>query len=1368
MGFPILKIGYARTLTNNDLYTLTEEMKVDYYIKKYEENLANEVKTAKENHVKNKRKGRNESLTSSSILEEEDLKDFAMTKFNLLFVILRTFKGNLIKATLYCVFAFLGFASTPLVSKELTNYVEYKSMGSNIHIGKGLGYAVTVTLILLITGFFFTHGEFQGLNVGINVKAVLTDAILKKSFKLNAESRHRFQPGKITSIMTTDLSRIQLACLYQPLLISLPVPLVFVIVILILNIGVSAVIGIVMFFMFLGGVSYSTSQLYNLREQASKMTDMRVGLVKEMINHIKVIKYYCWEIPYFSNIYNARTKEVTIIMKIQTIRNVINALTNCISGIIAMVAFLILYALEHATKGPGAMFSSVSSFAILSEVVYFIPLCLSTGADMMIGFDRLAQYLFAPEIEDADIYLGQLDKKSLHAIEVESGYFRWESFETNDNEVPETSDKANDTSVKQVEKNTMDNNYSYQKPTPTENIFSGLIDINLSIMKGEFVVITGSIGSGKSSLLNAIAGFMKREMGSVKVNGSMVLCGAPWVQNATVRNNIIFGKEFQLSFYDEVIYACSLQNDLDALEAGDFAEVGEKGVTLSGGQKARINLARAVYANKDVILLDDVLSAVDARVGKHIIDHCFLRLLKDKTRILATHQLSLIDSADRIIHLNGDGSIDVGTVNELLSRNAGFSTLMAFSKSESNTFENEATLSQEGETQKNSHNTETSELIASYSNSLEPDDQIITRRNVKSKEVVDDEVNYKDIHKNKDVAKGKIVEDEDRAVNAIKGEVYLQYIQAGVGRLHILGFIIIMTILLTLSTFCGIFGNTWLSFWVSKKFPSKSNTFYIAIYVALNLMWVCLVTIEFIVLVTMTATASKNLNLESIKNVMYATMSFMDVNPTGRMLNRFTKDTDALDNEISEQLRAFTFTIAQMIGVLVLMFVYLPWAAVSIPFLGIIFISVANYYQASSREVKRLEALKRTFVYTNFDEALSGIATIKSHNCEQNLIDNNKRLTNEMTEASVLYNALQRWLSMQLEFISSMIVLIVSLLCVFKVFHISAASVGLVLSYSTQLSGLLMVVMRAFTQLENDMNSVERVCHYANQIPQEIMASPDNYQIESSWPSAGEIEFSNVSLAYRPGLPLILNNLNFYIRGKEKIGICGRTGAGKSSIVTALYRLSELNGGKIEIDGVDTSNIGLRDLRSHLSIIPQDPVLFSNSIRRNLDPFGEHDDERLCDALRRSGCIDKDVLNAIKLQQKTEDDLHKFHLDQFVEDGGKNFSLGERQLIALARALVRDTRILILDEATSLVDYETDSKVQETIVTEFAHCTILCIAHRLKTILNYDRIMTLDKGEIKELDTPLNLFNSNGIFRQMCDKSKIHIEDFVSQSDSEA
>lgn len=527
------------------------------------------------------------------------------------------------------------------------------------------------------------------------------------------------------------------------------------------------------------------------------------------------------------------------------------------------------------------------------------------------------------------------------------------------------------------------------------------------------------------------------------------------------------------------------------------------------------------------------------------------------------------------------------------------------------------------------------------------------------------------------------------------------------------------------------------------------------LYVMFAFVAVILGIAQFILLVYLCTTAAKNFNIKAVERVLKLPMSYMDTTPIGRILNRFTKDTDSLDNEIISQVMGVALTLANIIGVLILCIVYLPWFAIAVPFTVFIFISVAGFYQASAREVKRLELIQRSHVYNNFNEVLSGMSVIQAYNQDLRFMKKNRVLLDQMNEAYFFSIANRRWLAIILLVIGCCIFILISMLSVTRQFNISAASVGLLLSYLIDIVGQLSFAVQSYTQLENEMNSAERVSHYAFELEQELAFEISETKPEPLWPEHGLIEFENVSMRYRPGLPLVLKNLTLSVKAGEKIGICGRTGAGKSTIMSTLFRISELAEGKITIDGVDISKIGLHDLRSKLSIIPQESILLRGTIRSNLDPFGDSNDDHLWAALHKSGLV-KDVLEA----KAEAGDLQKFHLDQTVEDDGANFSLGERQLIALARAVVRDSKILILDEATSSVDYETDAKIQNTVKEEFKHCTILCIAHRLKTIVDYDKILVLDKGELEQFGTPWELFTANGTFKAMCQKSGVVAEDF--------
>jgi len=474
-------------------------------------------------------------------------------------------------------------------------------------------------------------------------------------------------------------------------------------------------------------------------------------------------------------------------------------------------------------------------------------------------------------------------------------------------------------------------------------------------------------------------------------------------------------------------------------------------------------------------------------------------------------------------------------------------------------------------------------------------------------------------------------------------------------------------------------------------------------------------------------------------------MSFFDTTPIGRILNRFGKDVDVMDSNLGVTLRIWIFTASSIIGVFVLIISYYHYIAIALAILGLYFYWSSVYYRATARELKRHESVLRSHVTSAFSEALSGVSTIKAYNSQEQFERKIKDTVDVMNAPYMLVPALVRWMSIRLDLTGSILTLVVGILLVENRLNIKPATGGLVFSYVINLGMLSQTLVRVQAEVETHMTSPERLHYYCDHLEQEAPHHIDN--LEPSWPQAGEIVFSNISMRYRPDLPLILNGFNLHVKACERIGIVGRTGAGKSSLMTALFRLTELSSGSIVIDGKDISKLGLADLRSRMSIIPQDPILFAGTVRSNLDPLSIYTDSTLSTALSKSGLNTKGE-NAIEL-------------DTIVVDSGSNFSLGQRQLIALARALVRDSKIIVCDEATSSVDFATDAAVQKTIEREFRGRTLLCIAHRLKTVLRYDRIVVVDQGRVAEIGTPLELYKrENGMWRTMCDGSGIVEDDF--------
>ncbi|ESX02077.1 ABC-type multidrug transport system [Ogataea parapolymorpha DL-1] len=1295
---PILRVGYRRTLEPQDLFAIRRGSHLDVDVR---------AKTFLTKFTARKRKAEQKYLKKNGIPDTPHARralitdpDFSYSSLLVLASLFETFKWEYTLSVLYKIGGDVAMGLNPLLLRALIAYVHQKASGVPVN-NSGYGYSLGITGLVLGMGLCIAHYFHDSAFVGCEVKGLLTKVLLDKSFRLDRRSRTQFTPSAITSLLGTDLSRIDLAASFFAYIITFPIGVAITLVLLSIYMGGPAIGGVGFLILAACGIVYSTRPLMRLRRGINVHTDARVKAVKEVLNSMKIIKFYSWEPAYLKLVSAIRGREMSYMLHIQFLRNLVTALAISLPSVSSMIGFLSMYGYNGGSlRNAANVFSSLALFNILVGHIALMPLALSSTADAYVACKRVQAYLLSAEEVPDENYI--CVEKAAEAVRVVDASFSWD-----ERLAPDACDKE----AALAEKHAV-------------SLRPSLGPLTFSLAHGEFVVVTGPIGSGKSSLLCALSGLMPRVTGCITVAGQLLLCAQPWIQNATVRNNIIFGCEPDKQLYAEIVRGCGLESDFEMLPAGDLTEIGERGVNLSGGQKARINLARAVYSvlsrNFNILLLDDVLSAVDAKVGRHIMDECILGLLRGRTRVLATHQLSLIQAADRIMFVNPDGSVDVDTPERLLAKNGHFSKLMEFQ--------------QEGTKQ------EKPELPDIVAEDEEDEELKLVQKQTTQREYEKD--------------RGRLIEQEHREKDAIPMHIVVSYFRSGCGRLGITGMFPMIFASMACSTFCMLFQNVWLSFWSTQKFPGRSDGFYIGLYVMFALLYVVCTAWQFCSIVYVTNHASERLNIRALERVLRAPMSFFDTTPMGRILNRFTKDTDVLDNEISEQFRLILFGFSNMVGIYIMCIIYMPYFAVCVPFIFLAVSMLFSFYQASAREVKRIEGVQRSIVYANFDEVLQGNETIKLYNLTGKFVDKNITLINRMNESYFLANSLQRWLAVSLHGCAAGMNLLISMLCVGRAFKISAASSGLIISYLVSVSMQLINTSRSMGQLEQNLSSVERIGEYAIDLPQEAPAESSDpaKKPPPSWPEHGQIKFSHVSLRYRPNLPLVLQDLNLEIAAAEKIGICGRTGAGKSTIMTALYRLSEPEGA-IEIDGVNILDIGLHELRSRLSIIPQDPVLFRGTIRLNLDPFSQLSDDVLYGALVKSGCILPDELPEVK--QQTGPDLHKFHLNSVVEDNGANFSLGQRQMLALTRAIVRDCKVLILDEATSSVDYETDARVQATIVREFSHCTILCIAHRLKTIVNYDKILVMDKGRVAEFGTPMELYHARGIFRSMCDKSRI-------------
>ena len=1270
------------------------------------------------------------------------------------------------------LFASIFQVMSPFTLRYLISFANQAYSASQRHtampkIAHGIGLVIGITLMQMLQSLGTNHFIYRGQMVGGQSRAVLITAIFEKAMRISgrakaggkaiddgsmqekadglkdeARSKENFvqrmmnkklQPkggpqvtpdkgqgiagdgagwgnGRVVNLMSVDTYRVDQASGMFHIVWTSPVAILITLVVLLVNLSYSALAGFALLVIGIPALTKAIKTLFARRRAINKITDQRVSLTQEILQAVRFVKYFGWESSFLERIGDIRKREIRSIQILLSIRNGINAVSMSLPIFASMLSF-ITYSLSQHALNPAPIFSSLALFNSLRMPLNLLPQVIGQVIDAWSSLGRIQDFLLAEEQEDDFIW----DLEGKNAVAIEDADFTWERTVTQDSEKDgppskkqikeaKRSSKALKASV-DPEKSNDSGEGTDSASTVTQTEPFKLHDINFSVGRNELIAIIGGVGSGKSSLLAALAGDMRRTKGDVIMGASRAFCPQyAWIQNATVRENILFGKEYDRQWYDMVIDACALRPDLEMLPNGDQTEIGERGITVSGGQKQRLNIARAIYFNSDIVLMDDPLSAVDAHVGRHIFDNAICGLLKDKCRILATHQLHVLNRCDRIIWLQ-EGRIEtIDTFDNLMANNEGFQKMMA-------------TTAQEEKTEK--------------------------------EEIDGDEIEEekKDAKKRKNNKRGTaLMQQEERAVKSVSWGVYAAYVRASGTIFN--GPLVIS--LLIASQGANIATSLWLSFWTSNKFGYSTGQ-YIGAYAALGVMQ-ALLMFSFSVSLSILGTRSSKVMLQrAMTRVLRAPMSFFDTTPLGRITNRFSKDVDIMDNNLTDAMRMYFFTLAMIISVFTLIIVYFHYFAIALGPLFLMFLFSASYYRASAREMKRHEAVLRSDVFARFSEAVSGTSSIRAYGLQDHFVKGLRASVDQMNSAYYLTFSNQRWLSVRLDTIGNLLVFTTGILVVTSRFNVSPSISGLVLSYILSIVQMIQFTVRQLAEVENAMNATERIHYYGTELDEEpplILA-----KVDPAWPQSGQITFDDVEMRYRAGLPLVLRGLTMTVQGGERIGIVGRTGAGKSSIMSTLFRLVELSGGTISIDGVNIATVGLKDLRTRLAIIPQDPTLFRGTIRSNLDPFNEHTDLELWSALRQSDLVDASA----SLDEKTHG---RIHLDGVVEEEGLNFSLGQRQLMALARALVRGSQIIVCDEATSSVDMETDQKIQRTMATGFKGKTVLCIAHRLKTIINYDRICVMDQGTIAELDKPLRLWEAGGIFRGMCDRSGIRREDF--------
>ncbi|XP_039253748.2 ATP-binding cassette sub-family C member 5-like [Styela clava] len=1243
-------------------------------------------------------------------------------------VIFRFIRTRLAVSTICILFFVLAqFASNGIVVRYLLQYVET----SNSDLKAGILLVVGMLIAEVIRLICFSMSFAVSMRSGARTRAALTMAVFQKI--LQVPPTESSSVGEIVNLCSSDGDRVFDAINVGHLLLTGPIMFVVGTTYVCFLVGPIALSGCGIFILILLLQIGLMKVLNLLRQKAVKFTDQRVKSINEILSSIKLIKMYAWEESFTKVVHHIRNNEWKYLhraMFLQSFNMGLAGLTPYVATIVTIVLAILLG--QNITSSEA--FTCFSMFHLMSFSLKVIPVAMKNVAEAGVAIDRAQKVLNRREFID---YLTKEIKSPDVPIVLNQATLSWPTESSNadgGNSVEKSDDVSNSIDV---EKSGLTKN---GLSTSTQSS-SCLSNITMEIAKGSLIGVCGRVGSGKSSLVSSMLGYLQLDDGSVAVSGSIAYCAQQaWIMNDTIRDNITFGLQYDTEKYDRIVKACCLLPDFDILQSGDFTEVGERGVNMSGGQKQRINIARAIYMDKDIYLLDDPLSAVDAHVGKALFENAIVKLLKNmgKTIVLVTHRLEYLPYCDKVV-LMKDGRIwEQGTHDELLNDGDEYYQLYKMWSKE-----------KEGDQQEKPKNTIKEKLLPS----------------------VDDEI-YSHAEKMK---RGRLMTIEEKAKGAISAEAYRMYIKAAGGWfVTIFNF---FTFILFIG--CQQFSSAWMSYWLKQgsgrnvstievivnnftglpreaNFSSGFNStfdftvstsltpsqttvsplpfvedrvidnpklyFYLSVFGYTIAASVFSMMLKAYVFATLSLRASHGLHNMLFDKIMHSTMEFFDTTPTGRILNRFQKDQDMLDTIIPMLVDLVLSFWVLILSCLIFIAYVFPYFLASMVIYVPVFLAAFFIFKRAVTEMKRQDNITRSPWISHITTSITGIHTIRAYNRTKDFLVRFQELLDTNSIPYFLYVAINRWLVTRLDFMAISLVVLSSLLIVLTNGAIQAAYAGLAITSTLMLSLIFQFTARTSVEAEANFVCAERIVHYITTVPQEPK-SAGKADLDPKWPEFGSVRFNNVKMRYRDGLPLVLQDISFTINTCEKIGVVGRTGSGKSSLGVVLFRLVELCGGSIEIDGVNIAELSLSQLRSKIAIIPQEPVLFTGTVKYNVDPFDQYSEEEIWLALERTHL--KETILSLPMK-----------LEAPVSENGGNFSVGERQLMCLTRALLRRNKVLILDEATASIDARTDRLVQDTVNEYFSDCTLITIAHRLHTVMTCDRIMVLDQGTVEEFDTP--------------------------------
>ena len=1231
--------------------------------------------------------------------------------------------------------------------------------------GKKGDSSIVLNLDLWVLGLLFLGTQIISSFLSLHTQMIQTNFGNRAGYELNCFIYHkilnyapsgftqRANHGEIINFIQIDSMRLMFLVMMAPNACVAPMMIAAYIYLLFDFFGLTFLSGLIVLLAFMVS-NYFIAKEFRKRQKAMMgKKDICMKTTTEALENIKILKLYNWENEFKNKILNARRVEMDFLAKRYVITN-LNQTINWLCPTLVSITTIGFYQIFNNSFNISTMLIGLSIFSKLQNPVRMLPNIINQTLETTVSLKRIEEFLKQPDIDNNLIKRGEYDENGEFAIKIENGNFSWgvkqkkksrwdlpgkkgkgkgkpnieesklnkgENLINNENnniissEDKRTTVRMQDPSDNDIISTNKDNpgneegneieidGCKIQIPVPKGIDFDiTLKNINLEIKPGELVAIVGEVGCGKSSLLQAIINNLillnPKECDGIHINGKIGYAAQiPWIQNETIRNNILFSEPFEEEKYNKILSLCQLMEDLETFEGKDLTEIGEKGINLSGGQKVRISLARTIYNNPDIYLFDDPISALDANVGKKIMKNCIVKYLKGKTRVVVTHALSYLKYMDRIIYMKSGRIEWSGNYDEVQNQ-------LFYSELAKSTGFTKAVSGDKNEKQENEENS--NKLIVK-----KDDDKII-----------------------------KIIKEEEQSLSGVKWKVYLDYFR------YMGGICYIITVVIIVSLWQANKGGSdlWLAYWSEEENQQKNKWIFFSVFSALGIASVIFMFFRICMLTRGVIKLGRDVHRDMVERLIKAPINlFHETIPRGQIYNRLSKDLDTM-NFSMWALGDLLISLFSVIGAFVLCGVYDPFSLLYMPVVFILGYFVTRFYLRGSRPLTRISSISRSPILNIISETLPGNPTIRAFQLEYFYKENYYNKINNSLNLNLISRGSGIWFQEMFKFISIFYLTYLVLKTIFDRDHVTSQSCSIVFTYSVLLQDYLGNIFNRCANLENDMISMERCCKYMTIIqerPSHIPEVDDNL-IQEEWPKNGEIEFKNFSVKYRPETEIVLKNISFHILPREKVGVCGRTGSGKSTICLCLFRILESYEGQIFIDNVDISTIGLDLLRSNITIIPQDPCLLEGTLKYNIDPFNKIEGEEIIQILKNIGFD----------YTETDDKI----MDKMIEPGGANLSVGQKQLVCIARALLRKSRIVVMDEATANIDMNTEQTIQKALKLVLENSTVITVAHRIKTIINYDKILVLDNGKVKEFDSPANLLkDENSLFHELYSKSTL-------------